>query len=131
MVQYQYDSLNRLISATGSGWSQGFVMDGFGNLTGKTALQGLGPVFSNAVDPAKNRLIGMSYDANGNQLGGVSGALGYDGENRVATFYNYAGSRWGYGYDPGNERMYRSLSSYDQNNGWWCVLRCYKHVRYS
>ena len=35
-VNYLYDSLNRLTSATGSGWSQSYGYDGFGNLTGRT-----------------------------------------------------------------------------------------------
>ncbi len=35
-VAYQYDSLNRLISAAGSGWTQTQAYDGFGNLTGRT-----------------------------------------------------------------------------------------------
>src|SRR5579872_1797465 len=35
-VVYQYDSLNRLISAAGCGWTQTQAYDGFGNLTGRT-----------------------------------------------------------------------------------------------
>ncbi len=35
-VTYAYDSLNRLLSASGSGWNQSFGYDGFGNLVSKT-----------------------------------------------------------------------------------------------
>jgi YD repeat-containing protein len=34
-ISYQYDALNRLVNATGSGWAQGYEYDGFGNLLGR------------------------------------------------------------------------------------------------
>ena len=56
-VSYQYDSLNRLISASAAGWSQSYSYDGFGNLTnrvGSGAAVGNNPT---AADPATNRLV--------------------------------------------------------------------------
>jgi len=35
-VSYQYDSLNRLISASAGGWNQSYSYDGFGNLTNRS-----------------------------------------------------------------------------------------------
>jgi hypothetical protein len=65
-INYGYDTLNRLISASGSGnpglgaWGETFTFDGFGNLTSDGTLHV-------AVDPATNRLqSGNQYDANGN-----------------------------------------------------------------
>jgi len=63
----RYDSLQRLTSATGSGWSQTFSYDGFSNMAGKVGTGGA-PSWSGAIDPATNRLSGVSFDANGNQL---------------------------------------------------------------
>jgi len=83
-VTYQYDSLNRLVSATktGGGWSETYVYDGFGNLTTKGASSWL-------VDTATNRLhssTGATYDNNGN-LTGLSGGVSFthDTANRVTT----------------------------------------------
>ena len=124
-LSYQYDALNRLISATSSqGWSQGFNYDGFGNLTAKTALQGSVPVFSAAFDPATNRQVGISYDANGNQLTDTAGysSLQYDVENRLvwAQKGNQPPAN-GYGYDPDNRRVYRATLDYT-NDQWTFVL---------
>ena len=69
-ITYQYDSLNRLISAqtTGPQWGQSFGYDGFGNLLSQTVTKGSAPSLNVTVDPATNRITnpGMSYDANGN-----------------------------------------------------------------
>jgi len=105
-VTYQYDSLNRLLSASGSGWASTYGYDGFGNLTSKTPTAGSPPTLSVAVDPATNRIIGQYYDANGNQLSApaLSGAaLWYDAENRLtlATGIQYA-------YDSRNKRIWKA-----------------------
>jgi YD repeat-containing protein len=107
-VAYAYDSLNRLISANGPGWGQGFGYDGFGNLTAKTVLAGSVPTFSGAFDAATNRQAGVSYDANGNQLTDRAGAasLQYDVENRLVFARNgWSSPGWWYGYDPDNRRV--------------------------
>src|SRR5437899_264132 len=79
-VTYQYDSLNRLISAvtTGPEWGQSFTYDGFGNRTGAMQVKGYAPDSSVVFDPATNRIVGESYDANGNMLGVQGSALTYD-----------------------------------------------------
>jgi RHS repeat-associated protein len=110
-IVYQYDALNRLASAVTTDnasvpqWGQGFSYDGFGNLTGKTVLKGSAPVLSVGVDAATNRLMGYSYDANGNQLSSGTQTLAYDYENRItSTASGNAGAM--YGYDPDNRRVY-------------------------
>jgi len=92
-VTYTYDSLNRLATATGSGWSQTYGYDPFGNLTSKT------PGLSITVNQANNQIqgvYGVSYDANGNQNDGA-----YDVENRPINdgIQQYA-------YDAQNRRIW-------------------------
>ncbi len=64
-ISYQYDSLNRLISAatTGPEWGQSFAFDGFGNLLAQTVTKGSAPTLNLTVDPATNRITtgGYSY----------------------------------------------------------------------
>src|SRR5260370_39797438 len=78
-VTYQYDSLNRLIQASGSGWSQSQSYDGFGNLTNRTGSMPM----STPVDPATNRLsmAGVDYHANGKLT--ANGYYRYDPQNRL------------------------------------------------
>jgi RHS repeat-associated protein len=80
-VTYSYDPLNRLVNASSQGWGQAFSYDGFGNLTDKTPTAGSVPSLHVSFDPATNRQLGMSYDANGNLL-----QVGtYDAQNRLVT----------------------------------------------
>ena len=106
-VTYQYDSLQRLISAVATGdWGQSFTYDGFGNRTGATVTQGTAPTSSMVYDPATNRIVGGSYDANGNMLNVQNATLGYDVENRVS--YAIVSGGWEYyGYAPGNKRIWK------------------------
>jgi YD repeat-containing protein len=68
-VTYQYDSLNRLISASGSGWTQTQAYDPFGNLTGRTGTgTAQGTTISTPTNATTNQLSGYSYDANGNLI---------------------------------------------------------------
>ncbi|HEX4229234.1 MAG TPA: hypothetical protein VHZ07_11230 [Bryobacteraceae bacterium] len=71
-ITYAYDSLNRLISTSGTGdpqgnWSQTFSYDGFGNLTSKIG-NNAPIVTSYSVNPATNQITsnGAVCDANGN-----------------------------------------------------------------
>jgi len=92
-VTYTYDSLNRLATAAGSGWSQTYGYDPFGNLTSKT------PGLSITVNQANNQIqgvYGVSYDANGNQNDGA-----YDAENRPIN----DGTQQ-YAYDAQNRRIW-------------------------
>jgi RHS repeat-associated protein len=102
-VTYQYDSLNRLLSASSSqSWSETYGYDGFGNLLSKTPTGGA-PTLSQSVNAATNQIVGVTYDANGNQL---SGGYGYDAENRLATATGIQ-----YGYDSRNKRVWSGVTS--------------------
>jgi RHS repeat-associated protein len=107
-VQYTYDSLNRLITASTSSasdangntaWGQSFGYDAFGSLTAKTTTKGSPPVLSVAIDPATNRIVGSSYDSNGNVTGGYI----WDAENRLI---GVPSSATAYGYDAHNKRFF-------------------------
>ncbi len=103
-VAYQYDSLNRLISAAGSRWTQTQSYDGFGNLTGRVGTgTAQSTTMSTPADAATNRLSGYSYDANGNLL---STGNVYDAENRLA-FANISGGMVEYFYDAQNKRVWQ------------------------
>ncbi len=102
-VTYQYDSLNRLLSASSNqSWSETYGYDGFGNLVSKTPTGGA-PTLSQAVNAATNQIVGQSYDANGNQ---TSGGYSYDAENRLATSTGLQ-----YAYDSRNKRVWKSVLS--------------------
>jgi len=96
-VTYTYDSLNRLATAAGSGWSQQYSYDPFGNLTNKT------PGLSISVNQATNQIEGVSgvtYDMNGNQSVGT-----YDVENRLVSVEG-EGVQLQYAYDAQNQRIW-------------------------
>ncbi|HLG96093.1 MAG TPA: RHS repeat-associated core domain-containing protein [Bryobacteraceae bacterium] len=115
-VTYQYDSLNRLISASGGGWAQTQAYDGFGNLIGRTGTgTAQGTTISTPVNAATNQLSGnYSYDANGNL---VSIGYTYDAENRI-MFANAGGVQ--YFYDGQNKRVWQATcsSSCTPGSGW-------------
>jgi RHS repeat-associated protein len=104
-VTYQYDSLKRLISASGSGWGETYGYDSFGNLTSKTPT-GTAPTLLQAVNPATNQIVGQTYDANGNQLSGPLASVTYDPENRIVTAPGVQ-----YAYDSTNKRIWRGIVS--------------------
>ena len=57
-VTYQYDSLNRLLSASSSqSWGETYGYDGFGNLLSKTPT-GSAPTLSQSVNAATNQIVG-------------------------------------------------------------------------
>ena len=110
-VNYTYDALNRLTNAMATNWtwSQTYTYDGFGNLTAKSAA-GAYPAWSANVDPLTNRVVGQTYDANGN-----SGTGTYDVENRVivdasgAYVYDHAGKRVKKSYGTSEEFYYYGI----------------------
>ena len=107
-VTYQYDSLNRLLSASSSqSWSETYGFDGFGNLLSKTPTGGA-PTLSQAVDAATNHIVGQSYDGNGNQTSSPLGTLVYDAENRIKSMSAAAVQ---YKYDSRNKRIWQSILS--------------------
>ena len=94
VVEYQYDSIHRLMSATttaGTAWSQSFVYDGFGNMKQKmgTGLA-VGTSFNISLNSAKN--------------GGGTGDPG-DIDNRIVT--GPTGET--YSYAPDNKRIAKTL----------------------
>jgi hypothetical protein len=106
-VTYQYDSLQRLISAvtTDPSWGLSFNYDGFGNRLDSIVTKGAGPAMSLLIDKTNNRIMspGFSYDANGNMtasplLNGVT----YDVDNRLK-----AANGDQYGYDASNKRIWK------------------------
>ena len=98
-VTYQYDSLARLSSAatTDSAWGLSWGYDGFGNRLQQTVTKGNAPVHSVSVSGLTNRILGQSYDSNGNML--ITG-LSYDVDNRLA-----ADGTWTYRYSSTNQRI--------------------------
>jgi len=114
-VTYTYDSLNRLLTANGSGWNETYGYDGFGSLVSKSGSPA-NQVFS--VDPTTNRLGGT--DANGNAgsitNGSTTVSLYYDAENRMnLASTNGGGQSRVYAYDAQNRRIYTSTGAADSN----------------
>ncbi len=108
-VQYTYDALNRLASATAtnSSWGQSYAYDGFGNLTDQNETAGSAPQWHTSYDPSTNH--GACVDANGNNTCAVDDAghgFTYDVENRPSRLSNGAVL---YSYAPGNKRVWRGL----------------------
>ena len=120
-VTYTYDSLNRLLTATGATggtttWGQQYGFDPFGNLLSKTVTAGSGPSLSQAVDQTTNRIVGQTYDANGNQYSTTgSSNLQYDVENRV-TSASVGAQFQTYAYDAQNRRMFNWQTSNQDSN---------------
>ena len=118
-VNYTYDSLNRLLTAatTSTAWGLSFGYDGFGNKLSQTVTKGSAPAMSVTVDAATNRLVGSTYDANGNLTVGSGMTLTYDISNRIATAAGPS-AEW-YGYAPGNKRVWKKRqtggSTYEEN----------------
>ena len=105
-VTYAYDSLNRMLSASGSGWTDTYAYDGFGNLTTKTPTGGA-PQLSVGVNPVNNQVVGQSYDANGNQTSYNGLGLTYDPENRLLSALGLTD----YLYDSQNKRIWKGTFS--------------------
>ena len=102
-VQYTYDSLSRLASATATSgsWGQSYNYVGIGNLTAQKVTAGSAPSYSASYDPATDHPLGTgAVDANGNvticntQYPG----LGYDIENQ---FIGCSNTSSGAGYQCG------------------------------
>ena len=104
-VTYAYDALNRLISASGSGWNQDLGYDGFGNLVYKTGANS--PPLSIGVNPANNQVVGQGYDANGNATTYNGIQLLYDSENHVLSAVGLTD----YLYDSQGKRIWKGTFS--------------------
>ncbi len=115
-VVYQYDELERLISASttaGGNWGLTWSYDGFGNRLSQNVSQGSGPANVVLVNGNTNRISssGYGYDLNGNMTtmprGTGSMTLNYDLSNRVSSISSVDGTE-DYVYAPDNRRVWRS-----------------------
>ena len=107
-VTYTYDTLNRMITANGSGWGEAYTFDPFGNLTTKTRHRGTGPSLSVIVNQSNNQITsvyGQGYDANGNTKDGNMTA--YDAENHlIGAGWNNGAPAVDYAYDAQGKRFF-------------------------
>ncbi|MBZ5570209.1 MAG: hypothetical protein LAN64_20510 [Acidobacteriia bacterium] len=111
-VAYQYDSLQRLVSAStvGPQWGLTFTYDGFGNRRSQQVTKGTAPAEYASYDSATNRINGYIHDGNGNITWLPNGTtLAYDVENRVATA-TVGGGVETYYYAPDGKRVYRKAA---------------------
>ena len=110
-VNYTYDALNRLQTATGGAFSLGFVYDGFGNRTDQNLTAGTAPQMHLSIDPNTNRINsgGYYYDNNGNltQVPGFAGTYTYDVENRIVSAATGSNGTDTYAYGPDSKRVYK------------------------
>jgi YD repeat-containing protein len=101
-VNYQYDSLNRLIAAstTDASWGLSFNYDAYGNRWSQTVTKGAAPPMSVIYDLNTNHITtsGYAYDANGNLTNTPGGpTLTYDAENRLTS--SAGAATYAYGLD--------------------------------
>ncbi|MBL8240450.1 MAG: hypothetical protein JNM66_23720, partial [Bryobacterales bacterium] len=113
VVSYQYDSLNRVTSASSSaGWTQAFDYDGFGNLWSQTMTGGSATPMNVNIEMTTNRInsSGWSYNHNGNTTSmpttGGTAILSYDVDNRLTSWAGPAGTEQ-YGYLADNKRVWK------------------------
>jgi YD repeat-containing protein len=109
-VEYQYDALNRLLTAQtpgGGGWGLSFSYDGFGNRTNQTVTKGSGPTHSVTINPANNRVStsGYVYDANGNLTQMPLVTMVYDVANRMVESNHSSAGTQRYSYNHANQRI--------------------------
>lgn len=109
-VVYQYDALQRLVSAetVSNAWGLAWSYDGFGNRTNQTVTKGSAPMHSVAIDAATNRIAtaGHQYDANGNLTQMPLMTMGYDVANRMVTSNHSGAGAQSYGYNHANQRVF-------------------------
>jgi hypothetical protein len=102
---FSYDGLNRLRAAWSYGniWGNGYIYDGWGNLTNMEPIVGKTNYWPLNKAPAsnKNQLGGDAHDAAGNLWN--SGVYTWDAENRLAT-----GGGATFTYDGDGERVKKS-----------------------
>jgi RHS repeat-associated protein len=112
---YNYDTLNRLVSATSSGAIQfgcAETYDAFGNRTNQAPYGGTGyscTSASTAVTPGTNQLSGYSYDNAGDLLYDGSNTLTYDAEGHISTSTSSNGGTTSYTYDGEGVRISKTI----------------------
>jgi RHS repeat-associated protein len=122
---YSYDSLNRLSTASGSGWTQSYTYDRWGNRTINASGTTDAPALEFGVSPATNQLTApagyaMNYDASGNLINDSYSGYGsssgqqtryYDAENRMTSAQVNSSQSAVYTYDAGGKRVKRNTGS--------------------
>ena len=111
--RYAYDYLGRLkkgrlTALNGSGWSQEYSYDNFGNLTFVRTIDsnGIPTDRSIPVSGSTNRLTSASYDSAGNQTSSGNYTYGYDSLNMLQSFQEGANQDVIYFYTPNDERIF-------------------------
>ena len=118
---YNYDNANRLSVVNEingpTPWSQTYGYDRYGNRYISATTTTVVPIIANEPDAlsdfnaANNRLVGINYDAVGNQTAYGSFTLSYDAENRN-TVVNSSGSAYvTYSYDGDGHRVKKLINS--------------------
>ena len=100
-VQYAYDTLNRLVSASSAAWSQAYSYDPFGTLTAKTPT-GTAPGIPTSAVPSNT-------DLNGNVTATYGSGYNYDVENRMWQYVNTSNGTTTaeFAYDTQNRRVWQ------------------------
>ncbi len=116
-IDYQYDLLKRLSSATATSgaWGESYVYDGYGNLTQMNPTAGAPPSMNLTVQADANGVptnqITGTYDNNGNlKWLGNNTSLSYDAANRLNMVLANGQFSY-YGYDADNRRVWYQNAS--------------------
>jgi RHS repeat-associated protein len=104
--RYNYDNLNRIQRAYGSGhpvW-QDFSYDRWGNMVVGAVTESMQQYYRQG----KNRLLNAGYDSAGNQTNEGTHVLAYDAENRIVSVDN---GQTSYEYDAEGQRVRKSTAA--------------------
>ncbi len=107
---FEYDTLNRLVSADGVYGNISYTYLNNGNLKkkGDLVLNYNNPTHPYAVT-SNNEGDSYAYDQNGNMISRKGGLLKYDGLNRLISITNHRNNEATYVYDHANHRIKKSL----------------------
>ncbi len=117
-IDYQYDLLKRLSSATATSgaWGESYVYDGYGNLTqmnpsGTAGAPSMNLTVQTDANGVPTNQITGSYDNNGNlKWLGNNTSLSYDAANRLDMVLANGQFSY-YGYDADNRRVWYQNAS--------------------
>ncbi len=106
-VNYTYDNLHRLSSATATNntWGESYTFDGFGNLTGKTPTVGSAPAYTWSGNSASNAPGPTDGSGNAQNMPGMWSSSAFDVENRLVS--SHPGDNFSYVYDPWGRRVWK------------------------
>ncbi len=112
-VTYTYDALSRLTNAVTTAsvpypkWGLNWTYDRYGNPLAQTQTYDAPASYSVSVDGTTNRILGDTYDLNGNMTFEPvpNNNYKYDGENRLVSFQNGGAT---YSYDGNGLRVQKT-----------------------